>query len=221
MDGNSAIIELDDLHFAYTADAPVLAGVGLRLHRGERIGLVGSNGSGKTTLLHMIVGLLRPTKGKVVVFGKERRTERDFIDVRRAVGLVFQDADDQLFSPTVLEDVAFGPLNLGMKPPDAMAVASSTLDAVGLAGFEDRITYKLSGGEKRLVSIATVLAMNPEVLLLDEPVNGLDKRSAERIESVLDSLPTAMVIVSHTEAFINSLAGRVMRLEEGRVGGED
>ena len=215
MVNNSVIIELDGLHFHYDPAKPVLAGVDFRLDRGERIGLIGSNGSGKTTLLHLIVGLLKPVKGSIRAFGKVRGSEADFLDVRRRVGLVFQDPDDQLFSPTVLEDVAFGPLNLGKKPDEAIEIAAETLESVGLEGFENRITYKLSGGEKKLVALATALAMRPEALLLDEPVNGLDGESRERIESVLRGLDTAMVIVSHDEDIIRALATRIMRIQNG------
>ncbi len=215
MDSNNVIIRLDGVRFGYSAAKPVLTGVDFKLHRGERIGLIGSNGSGKTTLLHLIVGLLKPESGTVFAFGKPRRTEADFLDVRRRAGLVFQDPDDQLFSPTVLEDVAFGPLNLGKTPGEALDIAAETLNVVGLSGFEDRITYKLSGGEKRLISIATVLAMNPEALLLDEPINGLDADSCERIGNVLGGLDIPMIIVSHKLDLINELATRVIRLENG------
>ena len=116
------------------------------------------------------------------VFGKPRAAERDFHEVRRRVGLLFQDADDQLFCPTVVEDVAFGPLNLGLPRDRVRQVVAETLEAVGLAGYEHRITYKLSGGEKRLVALATVLAMQPEVLLLDEPTSGLDEQATERLD---------------------------------------
>ena len=130
-------------------------------HKGDRIGLVAPNGSGKTTLFHVIMGLLKPSAGRIVIFGQTRRKEKDFIDVRHRIGLLFQDADDQLFSPTVLEDVAFGPLNLGKTKQEALDISRRTLSFLGLSGFENRITFKLSGGEKRLVSLATILAMEP------------------------------------------------------------
>jgi cobalt/nickel transport system ATP-binding protein len=133
------------------------------------------------------------------------------------VGLLFQDSDDQLFCPTVAEDVAFGPLNLGKPREEVRRIVAQTLDALGLGGYEDRITYKLSGGEKRLVALATVLAMEPEVLLLDEPTAGLDDDAAERVMDVLRQLPQAMVIASHDERLLGRLPTRQLRLAGGQL----
>jgi cobalt/nickel transport system ATP-binding protein len=214
---SAALIVLSDIRFAYEPERPVLDGVDLALAAGERVALTGANGAGKTTLLHVAVGLLRPAAGRVVAFGAERRTEADFREVRIRAGLVFQDPDDQLFCPTVAEDVAFGPLNLGLSAEEARAITGATLAALGLGGFEDRITHRLSGGEKRLVTLAAVLAMRPEVLLLDEPVNALDEAAAARLLDVLLDLPQAMLIVSHDRAFREALATRTVRLEGGRI----
>jgi cobalt/nickel transport system ATP-binding protein len=183
-----SVINLSKVRFAYPGGRLVLNDLDFHLHAGERIGLVAPNGSGKTTVFHIIMGLLKPVAGTIEVFGKERRTEKDFLEVRRRIGLLFQDADDQLFSPTVLEDVAFGPLNLGKSKDDAVSTAIRTLEFLGLSGFEDRVTHKLSGGEKRLVALATVLSMEPEVLLLDEPSSGLDAVTKERLVEILNSL---------------------------------
>ena len=130
---------------------------------------------------------------------------------------MFQYADDQLFCPTVIEDVAFGPLNLGQSPQEARAIAVETLRLLDMAGFEERVTYKLSGGEKRLISLATVLAMRPDVLLLDEPTNALDAESKKRITSVLRELPQAMIIVSHEHGFVTDLMTRRVHLDNGRL----
>ncbi|NQT54493.1 ABC transporter ATP-binding protein [bacterium] len=214
---SDVLLRLDGVRFGYDSAAPVLEGVTFELRAGERVGLIGSNGSGKTTLLHLIVGLMRPTAGTIEAFGQARRVEGDFQEVRQRVGLVFQDAEDQLFCPTVAEDVAFGPLNLGKGPEETQAVVEATLATLGLEGYEERITYKLSGGEKRLVSLATVLAMAPDVLLLDEPTAGLDEDAEERLIEVLLGLEQAMVIVSHDRALLARLASRVVRLREGRI----
>ena len=155
MQQNNLLINLEGVSFNYPGGPPVLNQLDFKLNRGNRIGLIAPNGSGKTTLLHLIMGLLKPSAGRIEIFGKRTRDEKDFADVRRKIGLLFQDADDQLFSPTVLEDVAFGPLNLGKPKNEALQIAQKTLDFLGLNGFEDRITFKLSGGEKRLVSLAT------------------------------------------------------------------
>lgn len=211
------LLAVEDVHFHYPAHPPTLEGACLSLRPGERIGLVGSNGCGKSTLLHLLVGLLRPTRGRVVAFGKTRVSEADFLEVRRRAGLVFQHADDQLFCPTVLEDVAFGPLNLGLPAEAARRAAQEALAAVGLEGFGPRITYKLSGGEKRGVAIASVLAMQPDVLLLDEPTTGLDRASENRLRDLLERLPQAMILVSHDHGLVHDLSTRCVCMEGGRM----
>src|SRR5512134_374356 len=211
------LFRLTGICFAYEADRPVLDGADFALAPGERVAVVGSNGAGKTTLLHLMVGLLKPQAGDVLAFGRVRRAERDFRDVRARAGLVFQDPDDQLFCPTVAEDVAFGPLNLGRSRAEAGEIVARTLDRLGLGGLADRVTHKLSGGEKRLVTLATVLAMDPEVLLLDEPTNALDEEAEARLLGVLLGLPQAMVIVSHDRAFRTRLATHVVTLAGGRI----
>ncbi len=211
------LIRLTGVRFAYAGRPPVLDGADLALLPGERLAVTGPNGAGKTTLLHLIVGLLKPQAGEISAFGAPRRSEADFREVRARAGLVFQDPDDQLFCPTVAEDVAFGPLNLGRSAAEARTIAGETLASLGLAGFEARITHKLSGGEKRLVTLATVLAMQPDVLLLDEPTNALDEQAMERLMAILGDLPQAMVIVSHDRAFRERLATRAVHLSSGRI----
>ena len=214
---NDVVVTLDDVSFSYSPARPVLSGCHLRLTRSERVGVIGPNGSGKTTLLALIVGLVRATAGRVEVFGKVRSREADFREVRGRAGLLFQDADDQLFCPTVAEDVAFGPLNLGKPRREVHEIVARTLDALGLAGYEDRITYKLSGGEKRAVALATVLAMEPELLLLDEPTSGLDDASRARVVEIIAGLPQAMLIVSHDRRLLEEITTRCVRLEAGRL----
>ncbi len=212
-----SLIELDDIHFAYPLHEPVLRGVGLRLDAGERLCLTGFNGAGKSTLLRIVLGLIPPQRGRVVAFSQERRREADFLEVRRRAGMVFQDADDQLFCPTVAEDVAFGPLNLGKTCGETLAVVDAVLDRLGILHLRDRITYKLSGGEKRLVPLAAVLAMEPEVLLLDEPTTALDEPATERLIEILLTLPQAMIVVSHDPRFRERVATRTLRLENGLI----
>lgn len=214
---SEALIAARGLCFSYEPGKPVLAGLDLALKAGERVALVGSNGAGKSTLLHLLVGLLRPTEGVIEAFGKERREEKDFLEVRTRAGLCFQDAEDQLFCPTVFEDVAFGPLNLGQSPEEARGTVENTLRLLGLSGYQDRITYKLSGGEKRLVSLATVLAMKPDVLLLDEPTAGLDEYALARVVEVLSGLSMAMLIVSQDHDFFARMALSSVELHDGRI----
>ena len=213
---NDAVVRLDQVMFRY-GKRTVLDACDLELHAGERLGLSGANGSGKTTLLSLIVGLQRPELGRVIVLGEERRSEADFRTIRGPVGLLFQDSDDQLFSPTVAEDIAFGPFNLGKSRAEVERIVMKTLTQLGMEAYADRVTYKLSGGEKRLVAIATVLAMEPQVLLLDEPTAGLDEAATERVTEILLGLPQAMLLVSHDWAFLNQLATRTARLESGKM----
>jgi len=198
------IIELHNITFTYPgAPQPVFQDFNFQLLPGNHLGLIGPNGCGKTTMLHLIMGLLRPQAGSIVIFGEEVKKEQDFVRVRQQVGLLFQNPDDQLFCPTVLEDVAFGPLNQGKPPAEAVRIARETMEKLGLADFEDRVTYKLSGGEKKLVSLATVLAMEPQLLLLDEPTTGLDEATRHRLIHILQDLDIAYMIVSHEPDFLN------------------
>ena len=209
------LIELSGIHFGYPGHPPVLKGIDLQLFPAERLCLTGANGAGKSTLLRIVVGLLRPNLGRVVAFGRERLERTDFIEVKRRAGLVFQDPDDQLFCPTVIEDVAFGPLNLGKSKDEAKAIVNDVLERLRLGHLRDRITHKLSGGEKRLVTLAAVLAMEPDALLLDEPTNALDEPTTERIVEILNGLPQAMIVISHDPHFRRKIATRTLRLEHG------
>lgn len=211
------LVILEDVEFRYGTQRPVLAGCSLRLERSQRVGITGPNGSGKTTLLALIVGLLKPSAGRIEAFGKVRSKEADFHEVRRRIGLLFQDADDQLFCPTVAEDVAFGPMNLGKSRREVRTIVTATLQSLGLDGYEDRITHKLSGGEKRMVALATVLAMQPDVLLLDEPTAGLDDKATRRVIDTILGLPQAMLIISHDSDLLRETATRFLRLAEGRL----
>lgn len=197
------LIELRHITFAYPGSPrPVFQDFDFQFLPGNHLGLIGPNGCGKTTLLYLIMGLLRPQAGRIFIFGQEVSKEKDFVSVRQKVGLLFQNPDDQLFCPTVLEDVAFGPLNQGKEPAAAVRIARETMEKLGLVGFEDRVPYKLSGGEKKLVALATVLAMQPRLLLLDEPTAGLDEVTRHRLIHILQNLDIAYMIVSHENDFL-------------------
>ncbi len=213
----TALITAEQVSYSYPQQGMVLDQASLSLYAGEKVSLEGSNGAGKTTLFNLLVGLNKPKAGKIIAFGKERLVEADFIEVRSRAGFLFQDPDDQLFCPTVLEDVAFGPMNQGKTAEEAKTISLEVLDCLGMAGFEERVTHQLSGGEKRLITLASVLAMKPEVLLLDEPSNALDKDARIRLIEVLQSLSQAMIIISHEPSFLDALVTRRTRLEGGKV----
>ena len=217
---HTPIFSLKGISFGYdqcNRMRPVLHDVDFSLHPGQRIGLYGPNGSGKTTLFRCITGLARPQSGQVLFHGVPLNDEKDFHGLRCKVGFVLQHAEDQLFFPTVLEDVAFGPLNLGLAADEARERAIETLRDLGLAGFEDRLTHRLSGGEKKLVSLASVMAMQPEALLLDEPTNGLDNEARERIIDILQKLPTARITISHDWDFLARISTTYLTLAHGRL----
>lgn len=211
------MIKIKDLNFSYPNGKKVFNGLNFSLHEGEKLGLVGPNGAGKTTLFHIIMGLLKPISGSIEIFGKIRKEEKDFIEVRQRIGLLFQDSDDQLFSPTVEEDIAFGPLNLGKSHEEVRNIVKDTCEMLGLTGFEKRVTHRLSGGEKRLVSLATVVAMRPECYLLDEPFAGLDERTTERFLEYLKSHIKTCIIISHERELLKKYVDAIYVLNNSKI----
>lgn len=209
------LIRLDSIRFSYPKGPEILKGLSLAVGPETRLGLVGANGAGKTTLLSIIMGLIKPTGGTVEILGKRRATEADFREVRPKLGFVFQDANDQLFCPTVADDIAFGPLNLGATGPEAKKIAQEVLDSLGLSGFGPRVTYNLSGGERRLVALGTALALRPRLLILDEPTTFLDEDAVARLEGILAESPLPLVVVSHDHDFIGRVAKSRLRLRGG------
>tara|TARA_R110001592_G_scaffold235701_8_gene493826 strand:+ start:7201 stop:7911 length:711 start_codon:yes stop_codon:yes gene_type:complete len=212
---DNPLIEINNLHYAYPRRGSVLKNVNFALYKNERVVINGDNGAGKTTLLHLIVGLKKAKQGEIIGFGEPCKTEKEFNQLRAKAGLLFQDPDDQLFCPTVLEDVMFGPLNLGFTKQQAIDKSLQTLNELGMKGFESRITHQLSGGEKRMITLASVLVMEPKVLILDEPTNALDEKAKTRLLNVLKALPQAMIIISHDKSFAQQLATRQLDLKEG------
>lgn len=209
------LIEVRELSFRYEDGTQALNGVDFRLEPGETVALLGPNGSGKTTFLLHLIGLLKG-EGEIFVCGcPVRREHLDF--VRRKVGVLFQDADEQLFMPTVLEDVAFGPLNQGLPPQEARRVAMETLAQVGMEGAAGKAPYHLSAGEKRRVALAGVLAMGPEILVLDEPTTFLDPPAQRHLLDVLRALPQSKLLATHDAAFARALARRAVFFERGRI----
>jgi cobalt/nickel transport system ATP-binding protein len=212
------LVQLRQVSFGYPGSKQMLIDqADVTFDRHQRIGLIGPNGSGKTTLLHLIMGLLRPTGGSVLFKGREISSKEDFRLLRRSIGMVFQDSDDQLFSPTVLEDVAFGPLNLGLSKEEALHVSRRTLDNLELSRLAERVTHQLSGGEKKLVSLATILSMQPEAMLLDEPTNNLDLATRTRLTAILNRLEIGYMIISHDWDFLTETCDEVYAMNEGKA----
>jgi cobalt/nickel transport system ATP-binding protein len=209
-------IAFDQVRYAYPDGTQALDGVTFRLVHGESVGLVGANGSGKSTLLSHLNGLLLPQTGLVTV-GEVPVRRETLADIRRHVGLVFQDPDDQLFMPTVLEDVAFGPLNLGMSPAEANNRALQALEAVGSASLAHRPPQHLSLGQRSAVAVAAVLALEPDVLALDEPAARLDPRARRRLIGLLKGFRHTKIVASHDLDLVLDLCDRVLILKDGRL----
>jgi cobalt/nickel transport system ATP-binding protein len=209
-------LDVTDLGFAYPDGTVALACVGFHLGHGESVAIVGANGAGKSTLLMHLNGLLSPSKGEVRIGGLPV-TKDTVKDIRKTVGMVFQDPDDQLFMPTVAEDVAFGPMNLGLPAEEIDARVDEALARVGSLALKDRPPYRLSGGEKRAVSIATVLAMSPSMLVLDEPSSNLDPRARRRLIALLATFEHTKVIATHDLDLALDLCERTIVMSGGTV----
>ena len=209
------ILDIQALTFSYPDTAQVLKDIHLRILPGEKVALAGVNGSGKSTLLQQLNGILYG-EGQITIGGMRLEPASAGL-IRSQVGLVFQNPDDQLFSPTVYDDVAFGLVYLGMKPAEIRLRVSEALAAVGMAGSEQRMPYHLSGGEKKRVALATVLCMQPKLLVLDEPTAGLDPRGRRELIALLGSLPQTMLIATHDLDMARRVAGRLVILDGGRV----
>ena len=211
-------LELQDVVFAYDDGNLVLKGANLHLLPGGKVGIQGRNGSGKTTLFRIITGLEKPSGGEILFRGKPLKGNRkNLSELRKNVGYLFQDPDDQLFCPTLLEDVAFGPLNLGLSPAAAREKAFETLRLFDMEHLADKPPHTLSGGQKRLGALSAVLAMEPQVLLLDEPTGDLDEKALESLERLLLSEETTFLVVSHDEEFLNKVTNRKYCLDDGRL----
>ena len=218
---STPVLDVRDLAFAYPDGHQALFGVDLHVHRGERVALLGPNGAGKTTLVLHLNGILGAAsnghgRGSVAVSGLPV-VKQNLKEVRRRVGIVFQDPDDQLFLGTVRQDVAFGPANLGLKGAELDRRVMDALDRVGMADFVDRPPHHLSYGQRRRVAVATVLAMEPEVLVLDEPSSNLDPASRRELAEILRSLDVTVLMVTHDLPYALELCPRSVVLSEGVV----
>lgn len=213
-----SVIRVTGLRHRYPDGTQALDGVDFTLAPGECVAVLGANGSGKTTFVLHLNGLLQG-EGSIEVCGLAVRKE-NLEKIRAKIGLVFQDSDEQLFMPTVLEDVAFGPMNLGVKPEEAVARAKKALERVGMSAALGKAPYHLSSGEKRRVALAGVLVMEPEILVLDEPTTSLDPPAQRDLVRLLAALPQAKLLVTHDLAFARTLATRAVFFERGRIAAE-
>ena len=209
------VLDITNLSVSYPDGTVALSGVTLRVGVGSRVALIGPNGAGKTTLLLAVMGGVK-FSGRILVDGIELST-RTVSEVRSRCGMTFQNPDDQLFMPTLLEDVAFGPLNQGCPPAEAEARAKAAIEAAGLAGLERRSAHHASEGQKRSASLATILSMNVKLLLLDEPGGGLDFRSRRRLTEILAGRNEAMLMATHDMDTVRALCQRVVLLDGGHV----
>jgi len=212
---NGDVLSVENLHFHYPDGHEALRGVSIKLCEGDKVALVGPNGAGKSTLMLHLNGILNG-EGEMSIAGM--RIEPNNLPVIRAmVGLVFQSPDDQLFSPTVFEDVAFGPLHMGLPEDEVHARVDEALEMVRMSKFRERLSHHLSVGEKKRIAIATVLSMRPQILVLDEPSAGLDPRARRSLINLLRDLPITMLVSSHDLLMVRELFPRMVIMDEGKI----
>lgn len=215
----SCVVEIRDLSFSYPDGHRALQAIHLQIGHGDRVALVGPNGAGKSTLLLQLNGILQG-EGQVTI-GDLPLSRQNLARIRAMVGLVFQTPDDQLFSPTVFEDVAYGPIYQGLNKQEIQQRVDSALTAVGMLEYKDRVSYHLSTGEKKRIAIASVLSMEPQILVMDEPTAGLDPRARRQLIRLLQELPISMLIATHDLAMVQELCPRTVVMDGGRIVGDD
>ena len=218
------MLEVKNIKYSYNSDYQALKGVSLKVERGQMVALLGKNGAGKSTLFLHLNGIYRPDEGKVFIDGEELKYDKkSLLKFRQKVGIVFQNPDDQIFAPTVEEDVAFGPLNLGLSMEEVQKRVVESLARVGMSGFEKTAPHHLSGGQKKRVAIAGILAMKPEVMVLDEPTAGLDPQGVVDLSKLLDELNEegiTIIISTHEVDLVPNYADKVFVLVDGKLIGE-
>lgn len=210
------ITEGKDLYYAYPDGRQAVNGLSFRIHHGESVGIIGANGAGKSTLLMLLTGILWPARGEVVI-GEVRLTKDTLNMIRQRLGMVFQNPDDQLFTTTVHDDVAFGPRNLKIDEPQVEQRVVSALEQVGILHLKDRPPFHLSAGEKRAAAIASVLSMSPDILILDEPTASQDPQSRRRLMSILGGFEHTKIITSHDLDMVLEICRRVIVIKDGRA----
>ena len=216
-------VQVTALHYAYPDGNQALTGVDLTIEKGERVALLGPNGAGKTTLVMHLNGILSPTSGSISIseFTLDSENKEVTKKVREKVGIVFQDPDDQLFMPTVFEDVAFGPTNMGLSKEEIEIRSIKALEMVGMLALRERAPHHLSFGQRRRVAVATVLAMEPEILILDEPSSNLDPASRRELSEILLSLDVTILMVTHDLPYAFEICQRSLILNQGEIVADD
>lgn len=218
------IIQTENMSFTYPDGTSALRDINIEIKEGERVAVVGSNGAGKSTLFSHFNGISKPSSGLIKINGKEMSYKKDeLMEIRQKVGLVFQNPDDQLFAPTVIEDVAFGPMNLGLSDNEVDERVEEALKLVGMTGLEKKAPHHLSGGQKKRVAIAGILAMRPELMVLDEPTTGLDPKGVEQVMEILYMLnqeDMSIIIASHDVEMVTQFADKIFVLHEGEIIGQ-
>lgn len=209
-------LEVRNLHFSYPDGHEAVKNMSFTIHHGESVGIIGANGAGKSTLLMLLMGVLFPDSGEVLV-GDVRVTKKTLPMIRQRLGMVFQDPDDQLFMTTVYDDVAFGPRNYKLDEKEVESRVAKALEMVGIPHLKDRAPFKLSGGEKRSAAIASVLSMQPDVLIMDEPTSALDPKSRRRVIGLLKSFEHTKIITSHDLDMVLETCKRIIVIKEGEI----
>ncbi len=210
------MIEFQNVSFAYEKDRPVLRELSFRIGDGEAVGLIGANGAGKSTVMKLLLGLIAPTEGSILVDGI-RVEKKSLPEIRRKLGFVLQNSDNQMFMPTVYEDMIFAPLNYGLSREKAERRVDTALERLGMQELKHRHNHRISGGEKRMAAIATILAMEPEAVLMDEPSSALDPCNRRRVINIIRELPQTKLITSHDLDMILDTCERVILLSGGRI----
>lgn len=211
-----SLVQVNKVNFQYDNQQTVLKDICFSIEKGEKIGLIGSNGVGKTTLMKMLVGLLFPGSGSVMV-DNLILNKKNLKEIREKIGYVFQDADSQLFMSTVYDDIAFGPRNYGYSEEEVKQRVEEAMEAVGCSYLRDKAIYKMSGGEKKLVSLATILALKPEMMIMDEPTIALDPGNRRKLINILNELSCTLLIASHDLDMVMDVCERVLLMHDGKI----
>lgn len=209
------MITFQNVSFAYENGTPILQDINLSVESGEAVGIIGANGAGKSTLIKLLLGLM-PCQGTITVDGMPVE-KKNFAEIRRKIGYVLQDSDNQMFMPTVYEDMIFAPMNYGLSRQEAEAKVDAVLEQLNLTELKHRYNHKISGGEKRMAAIATILTMDPEVMIMDEPSNALDPFNRRAVINTVNTLPMTKIIVSHDLDLILDTCRRVVLMNHGRI----